>query len=156
MLAAIGDDIFHAARVSALNPSAPRIVMLDTQRRMDEAICQLISEPMYEGRLKTAIDESFREERAARKRPPPPFDGALTVIDTSDLHPLQFFDGGSRFNMMHALLVRNLAWHFARSGYLTGREDLAVCTPYAAQTRLIRKLLEGESLSEVQVGTVHA
>ena len=156
VLAAIGDDIFHAARVSALNPSDPRIVMLDTQRRMDEAICQLISEPMYEGRLKTATDESFQKDRAARKRPPPPFDGALTLIDTSDLHPLQSFDGGSRFNMMHALLVRNLAWHFARSGYLTGREDLAVCTPYAAQTRLIRKLLEGESLSEVQVGTVHA
>jgi AAA domain-containing protein/topoisomerase-like DNA binding C4 zinc finger protein/phospholipase D-like protein len=43
-----------------------------------------------------------------------------------------------------------------QQGYLDGREALAVCTPYAAQTKLIRKLLESESLIDVQVGTVHA
>lgn len=157
VLAVIGGDVFHAAGVSALDPRDRRIVMLDTQRRMDKAICALISGPMYAGRLRTATDEAFRTERASRMRPPPPFERALTLIDTSDLHPLEAFDdSGSRYNMMHALLVRNIAWHLAQHGYIKGREDLAVCTPYAAQTKLIKKLLEGESLTDVQVGTVHA
>ena len=129
--------------------------MLDTQYRMDKAICGLISEPMYGGLLNTAIDK--KPSQLAR-RPPPPYDGTLTIIDTSDLWPFEsvnaFF---SRFNLMHALLARNLAWYLHRQGYIQTEMDLAVCTPYAAQARLISKLLDGESLgSFVQVGTVHS
>ena len=58
---------------------------------------------------------------------------------------------------MHALLVRDLAWHFQRQGYIQSSSELAICTPYAAQSRLIRKLVEGEGLGTlVQVGTVHS
>jgi hypothetical protein len=57
---------------------------------------------------------------------------------------------------MHALLARNLAWHFNRKGYLKSRDDLAICTPYAAQSKLIRKMLGDEEFAKlVQVGTVH-
>ena len=63
----------------------------------------------------------------------------------------------SRFNLMHALLVRNLAWHLGKEGYIRGSDDLAVCTPYAAQSKLIRQLLDGEEVrGPVQVGTVHS
>jgi hypothetical protein len=157
VLNVIGGDVFQAAGVSALDPNDRRIVMLDTQRRMDEEICALISGPMYGGRLRTATDLAFQKDRTDRRRPAAPFDHALTVIDTSDLRPIETYDdSSSRLNTMHALLVRNLAWHLREQGYFQSREDLGVCTPYAAQTRLIRKLLEGESLTDVQVGTVHA
>ncbi len=58
---------------------------------------------------------------------------------------------------MHALLARNLAWHFHRAGYLKSANSLAICTPYAAQSKLISKLIQGEDLNKlVQVGTVHS
>jgi hypothetical protein len=115
----------------------------------------LISEPMYGGRLKTAVEKGLTRRA---ENPPPPYDGTLTIVDTSDLWPFEsvnaFF---SRFNLMHALLARNIAWHFHRQGYIQSETDLAICTPYAAQSKLIRKLLDGEGLGRlVQVGTVHS
>lgn len=131
--------------------------MLDTQRRMEDEICQLISRPMYGGRLRTDPDPALWAERRARPRPPAPFDGVLTLVDTSSLQPFEVFDGnGSRFNMTHALLVRTIIWHIANSDLTSDAPDLGVCTPYAAQQNLIRRLLEGDALKKVPVGTVHA
>jgi ssDNA-binding Zn-finger/Zn-ribbon topoisomerase 1 len=153
----LGYDVFSAAGLDDPAKADGRMVMLNTQRRMDDAVCRLISEPMYKGLLRTEPDPQLWANRKSRKRPPSPFDGALTIVDTSDLWPFEsvtpFF---SRFNLMHALLVRNLAWHFAELGYVRSDKDMGICTPYAAQAKLIRKLLEGESLGDVQVGTVHA
>ena len=129
--------------------------MLRTQYRMDKAICDLISEPMYRRRLETAIE---KENAHVTDKAPAPYDGPLTIIDTSDLWPFESVSAfKSRFNLMHALLARNLAWHFSRDGYIKSNTDFAICTPYAAQSRLVRKLIDGEKLgSVVQVGTVHS
>jgi ssDNA-binding Zn-finger/Zn-ribbon topoisomerase 1 len=147
----LGHDVFYAAGLNDPRVPDDRRAMLETQYRMDESICALISEPMYWGMLRTAT-------KTIKNEPPAPYDGALTIVDTSDLWPFEsvnaFF---SRFNLMHALLVRNLAWYFQGQGYIKGGDDLAVCTPYAAQSRLISKLIEGEGLEKlVQVGTVHS
>jgi superfamily I DNA and/or RNA helicase len=131
----------------------PRLVILDTQYRMRPLICNLISALMYNNTLKTLLK---RDDR--RITPPPyPFDNTLTIIDTSDLWPFESQNAFySRFNLMHALLVRNLAWYFGQRSYIQGGEDLGICTPYAAQAKLIHKLLAGENLDRhVQVGTVH-
>ena len=150
----LGSDVFSEAGLTNLKADDGRMVMLDTQYRMERPICDLISGSMYSGRLKTA---DKRESQRVGK-PPAPYDGVLTIVDTSDLWPFEsvnaFF---SRFNLMHALLARNFAWHLRESGYIQTEHDLAVCTPYAAQSKLIRKLLDGESLGNlVQVGTVHS
>jgi hypothetical protein len=151
----LGFDVFTAVGLDDLRVNDTRMVMLDTQYRMDEAICSLISEPMYEGQLRTATP---KEQAIGMEAPPSPYDGTLTIIDTSDLWPFEsvnaFF---SRFNLMHALLARNLAWYFHRQGYIQKASDLAICTPYAAQSKLIRKLLDGEGFGNViHVGTVHS
>jgi hypothetical protein len=151
----LGHDVFSATGLNDPRIDDDRRVMLDTQYRMDESICALISRSMYEGKLKTAARLTPAWSTTA---PPAPYDRVLTIVDTSDLWPFEsvnaFF---SRFNLMHALLVRNLAWHFQRQGYVQGSDDLAVCTPYTAQSRLIRKMIEGEGLGKlVQVGTVHS
>jgi superfamily I DNA and/or RNA helicase len=142
-------DVFDAAGVKK---DQERLMMLDTQYRMDPEICGLISEPMYQGRLHT-----FAGRTGFDKTLPAPFDRALTIIDTSDLWPFEsqnaFF---SRFNLMHALLARNLIWHFEREGAIANDNDLGVCTPYSSQAKLIQKILEGERLDQhTQVGTVH-
>lgn len=150
----LGHDIFAHVGLDNVPEGDDRLVMLDTQYRMHGAICDLIKDPMYQRRLRTAVGR----ELANKWKPPSPFDGVLTIVDTADLWPFEtvnaFF---SRFNLMHALLVRNLAWHFRQEGYLQNVHTLGVCTPYAAQARLIRKLLESEALNDlVQVGTVHS
>jgi hypothetical protein len=147
---AIGMDAFTA---NGISENDARLMMLDTQYRMQDAICRLISDPMYGGKLKTAPDR-----RDTTDQVPAPFNQALTIIDTSDLWPFEsqnaFF---SRFNLLNALLVRNVALHFAKWGAVKEHEDLGICTPYAAQAKIIGKLLEGENLRDkVQVGTVHS
>jgi superfamily I DNA and/or RNA helicase len=147
---AIGKDPFSA---NDIKEKDPRLVMLDTQYRMHDTICQLIAKPMYGGRLHTAADR--RNEAGSA---PALFDCPLTIIDTSALWPFEsrnaFF---SRFNLMHALLVRNLAVHFAEERAIADHESLGICTPYSAQAKIIAKLLEDERLHDtVQVGTVHS
>ena len=127
------------------------LMMLDCQYRMHDDICQLIAKPMYSGKLRTAKDLRDSSDQLAV-----PFNQPLTIIDTSDLWPFEsknaFF---SRFNLMHALLVRNVAFHFAKHGGIKDQKSLGICTPYAAQAKIIGKLLEGEERA-VQVGTVHS
>jgi hypothetical protein len=149
----LGRDAFAAVGLDQGDANDPRMVILETQYRMDHDICGLISDLMYERRLKTAPNRV-----AADHAPPAPWNRPLTVVDTSDLWPFESVNAfHSRFNLMHALLARNLVWHLQREGYVCDNEDLAICTPYAAQSKLIRKLLEAEGLGNiVPVGTVHS
>jgi len=150
ILQILGDDLFAAARVK---DDHTRLVQLTDQYRMRPEICDLISARMYAKRLRTALDVNHRE----LSLPPAPFDKALTIIDTSDLWPFESQDAFfSRFNLLHALLVRNLVWHLVRTGAIEQMTDFGICTPYAAQSRVIRKVLEGEDhLAGFTVGTVH-
>jgi hypothetical protein len=149
----LGEDAFAVAGLDQRPADDPRMVMLDTQYRMDQRICGLISDVMYDGLLRTALSRP-----PAGNAPPAPWDGPLTIVDTSDLWPFESVNAfHSRFNLMHALLVRNLVWHLRKEGYVRCPEDLAVCTPYSAQSRLMRKLLDDEEFGgRVQVGTVHS
>ena len=146
---AIGKDAFGA---NGIGEDDPRLMMLDRQYRMHDDICQLIAKPMYSGKLRTATDRRHSSDDVAV----PFFNQPLTIIDTSDLWPFElknaFF---SRFNLMHALLVRNVAFHFAKHGGIKGPESLGICTPYAAQAKIIGKILQGEERA-AQVGTVHS
>ncbi|HEY6927186.1 MAG TPA: AAA domain-containing protein, partial [Steroidobacteraceae bacterium] len=151
----IGRDVFDVAGLTSPGAHDERMVMLDTQYRMHDAICALISGRMYAGRLQTTRDAEWLRQRAQMKRPPPPFDGALTLIDTSQLNCAEGFEDGSRFNLTHALLVRNLCFYFAQSGFVSDSKALGVCTPYAPQVRLVNKLLKEHALEAVQVGSVH-
>jgi hypothetical protein len=155
ILSVIGPDAFKAVGIATEDDD--RLVRLDLQYRMDPLICDLISGPMYRNRLATAHDRDTRECITSGALTPSPLGATLSVIDTSDLWPFEsqtiFF---SRFNLMHALLVRNIVWHFNEHLAVSKNSDLGICTPYAAQAKLIQKLVERERSSNlVQVGTVH-
>ena len=146
----LGLDSFTATERT--KPDAPGLAMLTTQFRMHPEICELISGPMYEGELRT----SPMRKKVPGRLPPNPFEKPLTIIDTSDLGPIESLDKGSRLNKLHALLVRNFVRHLRLNGVVEANHDLGICTPYSAQARHIQKLLKEDSLDKlVQCGTVH-
>ncbi len=146
----LGLDSFTATERTKTD--APGLAMLTTQFRMHPEICELISGPMYEGKLTT----SPIRKKVSGRLPPNPFEKPLTIIDTSDLEPIESLDKGSRLNKLHALLVRNFVRHLRQNGVIETNHDLGVCTPYSAQARQIQKLLKEDSLdSLVHCGTVH-
>ena len=146
----LGLDSFTATERTKTD--APGLAMLTTQFRMHPEICDLISGPMYEGELRT----SPLRKKVPGRLPPNPFEKPLTIIDTSDLGPVESSDKGSRLNKLHALLARNFVRHLRLNGVIETNQDLGICTPYSAQSRHIQKLLKEERLdSLVQCGTVH-
>ena len=150
ILDVLSPDSFAATERN--RPGHPELAMLDEQYRMDPAICNLVADSMY-GRL---LRTSPNRIAAPGMLPPEPFDGPLTIIDTSELWPFESRNGlGSRYNTLHALLARNLAWQFKEQGVIQHPKDFGVCTPYAAQAKLVGRLLEGAGLDEAQCGTVH-
>ena len=72
----------------------------------------------------------------------------LLYVDTSLFHPWTARQVGrnTRYNLFHALLVRNIVLHLAETGFLppAGQPNDAVgaVAPYASQARLIQALLE--------------
>ncbi len=153
----IGLDVFQAARITEAvteQRKPKRTVMLTDQYRMNDAICRMISGRMYDNRLKTEL-----QPKVAQAVPPPPFDGSMTVIDTSPIQPFVNKHGSSRYNLMNALAVRNLVRYFYESGFLVdcagGMQDensLGICTPFAAQRDVLKRLTSERG---VIVGTVH-
>jgi predicted nucleic acid-binding Zn-ribbon protein len=154
ILVELATDVFGRAGITkAVNSGArpKRTVMLEQQSRMHEQICQMISGPMYEKRLRTI------DYQPGETIPPAPFEITLTVVDTSTIVPFVNRDPvGSRYNLMHGLAVRNLVHHFQHDGYLTSPKRLGVCSPFAAQAKLLKRLLVDLRLGvRVEAGTVH-
>ena len=76
----LGHDVFEAAKLDGQSPHPRTAASLNSQHRMADDICRLISRPMYRGNLATAPKRTRPVQSAA---PPPPFDGTLTIVDTS-------------------------------------------------------------------------
>jgi ribosomal protein L37AE/L43A len=124
--------------------------MLDEQYLMDKNICKIISSHMYNNKLKTAADRS-----PAKNLLPEPFNRPLTIVDTSTIYPFCNKDlFKSRYNLMHTLAVRNLCLHLKGNRVLED-SSVGVCTPFAAQAKLSKKVLRGSGLDKVDAGTVH-
>lgn len=149
----IGTDVFHVAGITEAFRQRRRLkrtTMLEEQFRMAEPICRLISQPMYGGKLHTSPLRPAPERIA-----PEPFEGPLTIIDTSYIGPVVAKDpAGSKFNLMNALVVRNLCRYLSERGFAAD-QDVGVAAPYAAQRKLLRRILNDAGLTEVVAGTVH-
>lgn len=155
ILDVIGFDVFRAAGISeAFTKKAQlkRTVMLEQQYRMTDGICRLISPRIYNGRLKTVIKQD-----APCFPLPAPFDGELTIIDTSPIQPFVSRHGTSRYNLIQALAIRNLTRYLRESGFIDGDMGrLGICTPFAAQKEVLARVLKAWGLNDsVEVGTVH-
>jgi hypothetical protein len=122
---------------------------------MDESVCKIISETFYKGKLKT-----HREREVSDFNEPALLTNRLTIIDTSRIWPFTTRNAfNSRLNLMHALAVRNLILHFDEHDRLekNGKGRIGICTPYAAQAKLLREILKSHDIDSaaVRASTVH-
>ncbi|GAB4222352.1 MAG: AAA domain-containing protein [Acidobacteriota bacterium] len=139
-------DVFEKAGIPKLlarRKPTPHLVALGTQYRMREPICAVINDLFY-------ADRPLRTDPAAgRGSGNFPFSTVpLLYVDTAPFHPWTARRAGtwSRYNLLHALLIRNVVLHLAETGFLppVGKPNDAVgaVTPYASQARLIQALLD--------------
>ncbi len=151
----IGIDIFNSAGIEdKVNTGikAPNIVMLKEQYRMNDKICSIVSNPMYEGRLFTSNNRISN----AREIPINKINGKITIIDTSSVNPYCNNDPfNSKYNLLHALAIRELCSQLLVKEFISSSSSVGVITPYAAQSKILKRLFKEEPFSAVSTGTVH-
>jgi len=132
------------------------LVALRQQFRMEQGICDCINQFFYS-------DHQLETVKRPRELANNPLTAsALSFIDTSAFNPWTSVKLGSysRYNLFHALLIRNLACHLSNEGYITADtfEHLGITAPYSAQVRLLQALIEEKLPVNVARGlaaTVH-
>lgn len=157
----LGKNVFEQARIPERLKSRepmPNLVALEVQYRMSDAICEVVNAFFYPDHpLKSSGNVEAELSNFPMGR------DALLYVDTAAFSPWAAFQSGthSRFNLLHALLIRSIAKYLAEDGGLSvdrhaiGR--LGVVTPYAAQARLLTALLRDQmgDLARGTAGTVH-
>jgi ssDNA-binding Zn-finger/Zn-ribbon topoisomerase 1 len=152
----LGPNVFETSGIQDICENAEEsdaVTLLDTQYRMEREICSLISKPFYRNRLRTGQKALQSDTPSA----PSLIEDKVTIIDTSKAWPYENRDAfGSRYNLMHAVVVRNLLTYLSKSGYLASRERLGICTPYRAQSKILQSVIENQNLlGLVRASTVH-
>ncbi len=145
-LAWLKRDVFEKAGIPdrlATGKPTPQLVALRTQFRMQEPICEILNAFFYTDRPLRSDPSVNRQGREF------PFGSdSLFLVDTSSLNPWAAFPTGSlsRYNLLHAVLVRNAVSLLSDAGYLPAdgspNDAIGVISPYAVQARLIQTLIE--------------
>lgn len=154
-------DAFHLSRIARdLEPTShPALIRLQTQRRMLPPIADAARAISYG-------PKGLADHADVLQRKPPDWlaflpTNALCVVDTAELHAWCGRQAGSlsRFNLYSAQIAAELA---AMAAAAVPRPDqsvvplIGIVTPYAAQRRLLSRLVRALELSAwVAVGTVH-
>lgn len=155
-------DAFHLAGVAQeLEPTDhSALTRLCTQRRMLRQIADAARHISYGPMLVDHQDDVLKRAQPDWLKFLPA--NALVVIDTADLHCWCGRQAGSlsRFNLYSAQLAVELAAMAAtairRPEDLTVARLIGIVTPYAAQRRLLSRLVQALDLTAwVDVGTVH-
>jgi len=151
-------DVFYKAgivrSIEQKNPT-DSLVALKKQYRMSEQICGVINEMFYNDHPLETISlagdsgiDSF-----------PHGQSSLFYLDTRSYNPWTSLRIGtySRYNLFHALIIRNLVYDLYDKIRLGQKGQIGVISPYSAQTRLMERLI-GDHIDDrnhVAVSTVH-
>ena len=159
----LGTDTFHLAGVAKElkpDPDCRVLAKLKTQRRMRTAIADVVRHLVYAaaGGLDDHPEVGAREPLDWLEFLPP---SDLLIVDTADLHCWNGKQPGSlsRFNFYSATVAVEIAAMAAAklpkpSG--DSARPIGIVTPYAAQRRLLTKLIKDLELEMwVAAGTVH-
>jgi len=158
ILDTIGGDVFCAAGIPDAffnDQKLNRTVMLDSQFRMDKSICDLISKWMYNDNLYTGATNDHIGRNAILSAP---YDSRTMIIDTSPIMPFVNRDESNfRYNLMNGMIVRNLFRSLKDKNHISDDPgQIGICTPYASQAKLLKRILDGLELSDIiEAGTVH-
>jgi len=143
-------DLFEASGVLEAEGGLPSprdrlCSMLDEQYRMRPAIRGLVGDMFYGGRLRDAASDDGDGGAA----------GELIMIDTAGLEPVVERPDGSRLNEAHLETLLQVLEALARRG----ERDVAVVTPYRAQSRELRRRVHARlgrlAPSELEIATIH-
>ena len=131
----------------------PWLVMLDEQRRMHPDIAAFANSSVYAKLLKNH-ESVYTSREAIVKRAP--FTGhAMNLIDLTGTYCATGKNSdNSRFNIMSAVL----SFGSALAAEANGEKSVGIITPYAAQTRLVRAMIQDyrkESKTDTTCATVH-
>lgn len=160
----LGKDLFEYLNISKgsqkINPH-PWLVMLDEQRRMHPAISTFPSKFIYSGLLKDHSSVLSKRKAIAETAP---FNQPMCLVD---LYGTCCFgsknEDNSRFNILSAVFAFATALKSEKSQVLlddvSDEEKVGIITPYAAQTRLIKAMIQdhrqGKKFTDVSCATVH-
>jgi len=151
----MGVDIFNSAGiVDKINTGirVSNIVMLKEQYRMNDKICSIVSKPMYDGKLFTSNDRTSN----AKEIPIDKINCKITIVDTSSVNPYCNNDPfNSKYNLLHALAIRELCSQLTAKKFISSESSVGVITPYAAQSKILKRLFKEDYFKDVSAGTVH-
>ncbi len=155
-------DIFEFLSISRHGEiyNHPWLVMLNEQRRMHPRISKFSNKKIYKGLLKDHSSVETKWNHVVEREPLA--DQAMNLVDLAGT----FCAAGknadnSRFNILSAILSFGLALKAESSqGGLDFKEEerVGIITPYAAQTRLIRAMIQDyreKGKTSVSCATVH-
>lgn len=138
----------------------PWLVMLNEQRRMHPHISRFSNKQIYKGLLTNHQSVKTKWESVVAKEPLPETAMALVDLHGTFCAASKNADN-SRFNIMSALLAFAVALKSETAqNDLTFKpeEKVGIITPYAAQTRLIRALIQDyrqKNTTAISCATVH-
>lgn len=148
-------DIFDRAGISKKidrGQSDERLILLDTQYRMNPAISEIPNRLFYQGMLKNGSQVEVSTHSIANKAPSA--GSVLAIYDTSYLSAfcIKETQSHSRFNFISAFVTVELALESFQANHLS----IGIITPYNAQARLIKNILKDLSIDKkIKIATVH-
>lgn len=147
----VGASVLEHLLDRELRPVAPdRGVLLTDSYRMHPDVCRFISELLYEGKLRSAPGRELQDVSS------PGLSGTgLRYIPVSHRGNAQRSDEeAERIADELELLMRGTVRDTNGLSRALGPADVIVVTPYNAQVRAIRRVLDGRGFEDVEVGTV--
>ena len=147
----LSEDIFSYLKISSGDNNINNhkwLVMLDEQRRMNPEISYFPSKYIYNGLLKDhkSIKESYRNKIQ---------NDIVNLINLSGTYCSSGKNNdNSRFNILSAIVCFATAIKFEKSG----EDSIGIISPYVAQTRLIRAMIQDydkELNTHIVCSTVH-
>ncbi|XP_043088068.1 helicase with zinc finger domain 2-like [Puntigrus tetrazona] len=128
-----------------------KALMLDTQYRMQEDICEFPSKEFYEGMLKTGILPKPSLFLTESRQTCIVF-GHVEGTEKSLVVPTERGNENSKANLEEAEEVVRIAFLLTEAGIK--RKDIAILTPYNAQVANIRESLLERGVSDITVNTI--
>ncbi|MFZ1081638.1 MAG: AAA domain-containing protein [Candidatus Kryptoniota bacterium] len=146
VLNVLSKDIFRETKMHRyMTKPHPRLNILEVQYRMQLPIMELVNDKIYAGRLKA----SEKIKNAEPKEEP------VVFYDTSKLNSKSFREAttNSRSNILSGITSIDLAVESLKHG----AKSVGIITPYRAQAKFLRAVLNSMSLDStvISAATVH-